>query len=108
MTTTQKVSDYLAVCQLPRNITPHVASALRMSPVTLRRLLREEGTTLAELVRAEKIRRVQSAISERPMINAKRLAGECGYADVEHFYRAFKSWFGQGWEQYSRGIQCSN
>jgi AraC-like DNA-binding protein len=102
MTTTQRVADYLALATLRRNYTADVMQHMQMSSTTLRRRLREEGTTLEALVKAEKKRRVEAAVAERPNINAKRLASECGYADVEHFYRAFRSWFGQHWSQYLR------
>jgi AraC-like DNA-binding protein len=97
---TRRVTNHLSTCDLADCTAPIVAKALAMSDTTLRRKLRREGATFAELLQAERVRRVETAIAERPSINAKRLAGICGYNETNHFYRAFKGWFGNKYTQY--------
>lgn len=96
---TEYVREYLKAAELKRDYTRDIAKTMNVSSNTLRRYIREEGTTMAALMREEKIRRVNEIIATRPNINAKRLAGICGYAYVDSFYRAFRDWFGYGWEQ---------
>jgi AraC-like DNA-binding protein len=104
MNTTEKVKQYLTTCEIAQTTAPIVAKGIAMSDTTMRRRLREESTNFCALLKAEQRRRVHTALTERPSINAKRLAGECGYGKVDHFYRAFRGWFGQGYTQYRRNL----
>ncbi len=70
----------------------HAARALRTSTRTLQRRLREEGTSLGEIVEE-----VRLELAERYLAQAlpiKEIASKLGYTEPSAFHRAFKRWTG--------------
>lgn len=102
MNTTERVTNYLRKADMNKWIGHQdVARCLGYSYRTLNRQLAAEGSTkLGALIKAEKRRRVEAALAEKPNIGAKRLAALCGYREVNSFYRAFSSWTGTSWSRY--------
>lgn len=70
-----------------------VASRLRVTPQTLRRRLREEGTSYQEI--KDNIRR-DAAIGylARPQLSIMEIAQLMGFSEPSTFHRAFKKWTG--------------
>lgn len=70
-----------------------VASRLRITPQTLRRRLREEGTSYQEI--KDNIRR-DAAIGylARPQLSIMDIAQFMGFSEPSTFHRAFKKWTG--------------
>lgn len=77
------------------------ASALALSPETLRRGLRKEGSSLGRLL--EDIRRDQAC---RLLLDSNRtvdqIAADCGYLESRSFTRAFRQWTGHNPSAYRR------
>jgi AraC-like DNA-binding protein len=70
----------------------HVAGRLRMSPRTLQRRLREEGTSLqAEL---ESLRRQEALLLLERGVAIAEVAWMLGYSEPSAFHHAFKKWTG--------------
>lgn len=103
MTTTERVTHYLGSCDMRRAAAGEAARALAMSTSILRHRLQAEGTTFSSLVKAERARRVQVIMQNKPRIGAKRLADALGYSCANGFYRAFPAWFGQTYTEFRRG-----
>jgi AraC-like DNA-binding protein len=78
-----------------------LARKLRMSPRTLRRRLKDEGTTYEEVV--DELRR---ALTERyldhPDMSLSQIALLLGYSDTSAFRRAFRRWHGSSPATYRR------
>ncbi|MEX6725376.1 AraC family transcriptional regulator ligand-binding domain-containing protein [Parapedomonas caeni] len=79
-----------------------MAAALGLTPVTLARRLREEGTSLSQLAENQRrdmaIRRLAEGRS-----TVETIAAELGYAEARSFTRAFRAWTGQSPLRYRRG-----
>lgn len=71
-----------------------VAAALRLSPRTLHRRLREEGTSF-RAVKAAVRREVAYARLERTSLRVSDIAAELGYSEPSAFFRAFQTWSGE-------------
>lgn len=70
-----------------------VAESLRMSTPTLRRRLREEGTTYRDLTRRLRHDVVLSKLAD-PHLSVGEIAHIAGFADAGNLTRAFKRWEG--------------
>ena len=70
-----------------------VAAELGISSRTLQRRLAEDGTSMRQIVRAERARVAEALLRAKhtPMV---AIAHDLGYADTAVFSRAFKSWRG--------------
>lgn len=70
-----------------------VSARLRLTPQTLRRRLREEGTSYQEI--KDHIRR-DAAIRflSRPQLSIMEIAQQMGFSEPSTFHRAFKKWTG--------------
>lgn len=95
MTTTARVVQHLNTCDMRRATRSAAATELALSDATLGRWLADEGTGFKQLVRQERIRRIESIINGSATLCGKRLADACGYESINSFYRAFPSWFGK-------------
>lgn len=69
-----------------------LAAPLRMSPRTLQRRLREEGTSLAALV--DEVRRSRAEALLRANLAIGEIAYLLGYSEASAFHRAFRRWTG--------------
>ena len=71
----------------------HMAGAMHLTPRTLRRRLREEGTTYAAL--CDEVRQVLAEeMLSTPRLPIGTIAERLGYADASSFIHAFKRWKG--------------
>lgn len=70
-----------------------IATALAMSPRTLRRKLEQEGTRFRELVDNERHQLAQQLLSNTAM-KLDEMAIHLGYTDTASFTRAFRRWEG--------------
>lgn len=79
-----------------------VAARLHMSPRTLQRRLRDEGTSLTD-----RLDRTREALAARLLREPSRAIGEVafllGFSEVSTFHRAFKRWTGMTPVAYRRG-----
>ncbi|MDP2226290.1 MAG: AraC family transcriptional regulator [Moraxellaceae bacterium] len=74
--------------------TPEViARSLHLTPRTLRRRLRDEGSSYQALLE-EARRRDSSELLARPELDIREISAWLGYADPANFTRAFRSWTG--------------
>ena len=71
-----------------------VATALHMSPRTLKRVLAGEGTSFSLLVQDERRERAMLLLRSRSL-SIKDVARSVGYSNVMNFRRAFHRWTGQ-------------
>lgn len=71
-----------------------VARALRCSPRTLQRRLREEGTTFHALLDRARYARACELL-RAPEACVKRVAAELGFSEQASFHRAFVRWSGE-------------
>lgn len=82
-----------------------VASRLHMSPRTLQRRLRQEGTSLSD-----RLDRTRQTLATRLLGEPTRTVGEVafllGFAEVSTFHRAFKRWTGLTPVAYRRGAEA--
>lgn len=78
-----------------------VAFMLNVSPRTLLRRLKDEGSTYKQLVDEEQKRLAQYYL-EHTDLTAEAIAEQVGYHDLSSFRRAFKRWFGLLPSQYPR------
>jgi AraC-like DNA-binding protein len=78
-----------------------VASALHLSPRTLKRQLAAEGVSFSEIVEEE---RRQSALLllRAPELSIEQVAARLGYSNVANFARAFRRWTGSTPADYRR------
>ncbi len=81
-----------------------VAAVVHLSPRTLHRRLRDEGSSFRAIKDA--IRRdialARLTKTRRPIAD---IAAELGYADTSAFYRAFTGWTGVSPERFRRQLQ---
>lgn len=79
-----------------------VATRLHMSPRTLQRRLRQEGTSLSD-----RLDRIREGLATRHLSEPTRSIGEVafllGFSEVSTFHRAFKRWTGLTPVAYRRG-----
>lgn len=73
---------------------PHVARALRCSPRTAQRLLRDAGTTVQRLLDEVRYLRAQEMLRD-PSRAVKEIAATLGYSEPAAFHRAFVRWSGR-------------
>jgi AraC-like DNA-binding protein len=78
-----------------------IAARLYVSPSTLRRRLRSEGTSYQELLDRVRCRRCEKALSSR-WLPGKSIADELGYSQPNSFYRAFGKWTGMTYTEFRR------
>lgn len=94
--TTLHVADLLLCGDLLRLRSEEVADTLHISPTTLRRRLRADGTNYQSIL--DHVRRHRcTVILEKRWLPGKCVAWELGYAEVNSFYRAFRRWTGHNY-----------
>lgn len=94
--TTLCVMDLLLSGDLLRLRSEEVADTLHISPTTLRRRLRADGTNYQSIL--DHIRRHRCTLMlEKRWLPGKCVAWELGYAEVNSFYRAFRRWTGHNY-----------
>ena len=98
MTTTQQVVDILSHADLARIRVNDVRESIGIGRRGLEQRLEREGTTYAELLREERMRRCRAMLERNPYCDGYRLAKTCGYLKVSNAYQAFKRWYGIGWK----------
>ena len=72
---------------------------LGMSGETLRRRLKQAGTSWREVKRAERVRRLELELQAVGRIDPKQLAHECGF-DQQMFFRFFLDVMGETWTEW--------
>lgn len=97
--TTARVLNMLMQGDLSRLRSDLVADELGISPTTLRRRLRADGTSYQLLLDQARRHRCEAKLAER-WLPGKSIAWELGYAEVNSFYRAFRRWTGQRYSSY--------
>jgi len=94
--TTLYVADLLLCGDLLRLRSEEVADTLHISPTTLRRRLRADGTNYQSIL--DHVRRHRCTVMlEKRWLPGKCVAWELGYAEVNSFYRAFRRWTGHNY-----------
>ncbi len=94
--TTLCVIDLLLNGDLLRLRSEEVADTLHISPTTLRRRLRANGTNYQSIL--DHVRRQRCTVMlEKRWLPGKCVAWELGYAEVNSFYRAFRRWTGHNY-----------
>ncbi len=94
--TTLSVVDVLLTGDLMRLRSEEVADTLRVSPTTLRRRLRADGTNYQSIL--DHVRRHRCTLQlEKRWLPGKCVAWDLGYAEVNSFYRAFRRWTGHNY-----------
>ena len=88
------VEQFLLRSDNPRLSIEQVADALQLSVRTLRRRLREDGTSFRELSERLCIEFAQRSLREQRM-TVRQAAERLGFSDARTFRRAFKRWVGQ-------------
>ena len=98
---TLTVIDLLLSGDLLRLRSEEVADTLHISPTTLRRRLRADGTHYQSIL--DHIRRHRCTLQlEKRWLPGKCVAWELGYAEVNSFYRAFRRWTGHNYSDLKR------
>jgi|GEM_PF-1812048 len=97
--TTARVLNMLMQGDLSRLRSDLVADELGISPTTLRRRLRADGTSYQLLLDQARRHRCEAKLAER-WLPGKSIAWELGYTEVNSFYRAFRRWTGQRYSSY--------
>lgn len=95
----QRVRDLLRVALPAQRSLQEIARQLHLSPRTLHRRLEEEGSSLRAI--REGLRRdlaVEWLSKTRRPLGA--IGADLGFADASAFYRAFRTWTGEGPRQY--------
>ena len=99
--TTLTVIDLLLSGDLLRLRSEEIADTLHISPTTLRRRLRADGTHYQSIL--DHIRRHRCTLQlEKRWLPGKCVAWELGYAEVNSFYRAFRRWTGHNYSDLKR------
>lgn len=78
------------------------AAALRCSPATLRRMLRQEGTSFQAIKDRLRLDLARAALA-RPGLPIADIAAQLGFAEPAAFNRAFRQWTGTTPARYRRG-----
>jgi AraC-like DNA-binding protein len=76
------------------SIAPRVARAMRLSPRTLSRRLKQEGMSFADELDAVRRQLAKTYVGESE-VSLTEVAFLLGFSHVESFYRAFKRWTGE-------------
>ncbi len=97
--TTAHVLNMLMQGDMSRLRSDLVADALGVSPTTLRRRLRTDGTSYQLLLDQARRHRCEEKLTLR-WLPGKSIAWELGYAEVNSFYRAFRRWTGESYSSY--------
>ena len=82
-----------------------VALQMAMSPRTLRRRLREEGTTFRDVV-GDVRKGLALDYLESSDLSLEEIAALLGYEDAANFNRAFRKWVGEAPGRYRGGLQA--
>ncbi|MDG2460924.1 MAG: AraC family transcriptional regulator [Luminiphilus sp.] len=94
--TTLSVLELLLNGDLSRLRSEEVADTMHISPTTLRRRLRSDGTNYQRIL--DLVRRHRCTLQlEKRWLPGKCVAWELGYAEVNSFYRAFRRWTGRNY-----------
>ncbi|CQA11993.1 HTH-type transcriptional regulator [Mycobacteroides abscessus] len=96
----EKVRDLLEKDPGQTNIS-RTAGELSISPSTLKRRLREEGTTFRELRQSFLQERAILRLLDRSL-SVSEIAAELGYAELTNFTHAFKRWTGRSPRHFRR------
>jgi AraC-like DNA-binding protein len=80
-----------------------VAREMAMSPRTLRRRLREEGTTFREVV-GDLRKGLALDYLESSDLSLEEIAALLGYEDAANFNRAFRRWLGEAPGRYRSSL----
>ncbi|MFN2287987.1 MAG: helix-turn-helix domain-containing protein [Chromatocurvus sp.] len=99
--TTDEVLRILLRGDLARMRADSVAEALGISGTTLRRRLRADHTSYQFLLDRARQYRCERRL-QKQWVPGKCLADELGYNEVNSFYRAFRRWTGQGFNDYKQ------
>lgn len=91
----QKAAEYINAnlddCELDVN---DVAQATHTSPRTLARIFAAQGTTVMHLVWKRRLDEAHAILREGRVEQVTQAAYQCGFNDLSHFSRLFKSTFG--------------
>lgn len=91
-----RVEAHLRTCDLRRTREETVAQALGISPTTMRRRLRSNGTSYQKLLNAELRRRALELLERNPHADTWKLADVLGYSERNTAARTFTRLFGMG------------
>lgn len=97
----RRVLHLLLISDLDDINATRVARQLCVSPSTLRRKLRAEGTSYQQLLDQVRRYRCEKTLARR-WLPGKCLADELGFSQPNSFYRAFGRWTGMTYTQYKR------
>ncbi len=104
--TRSRALEILLAANLEDFTATQLAERLHLSPSTLRRHLRRQGTSYRQLL--DEVRRLRcSQALCGPGIPGKTLAPELGFQRTNSFYRAFSRWAGVPWSEYKRGLAAA-
>jgi AraC-like DNA-binding protein len=78
------------------------ASQFGMSPRTLRRRLRQAGTSFRQLLEQQRRLKIESVLKHGP-VPLSTLASWLSYSDAAVLSRAFKTWTGMSPSQFAQG-----
>jgi len=78
----------------------HIGALMHMSPRTLRRRLREEGTSAGKLL--DEVRRDLAVGYLRQDVAISEIAFRLGFSDGSAFHKAFRRWTGRSPAHYRR------
>jgi len=101
-TTTGKVTQYLADCDMSKVRRKDVAQILGIKVGALSHLLECEGRTFTDLVMAERKRRTLAMLAANPEVSGCQVSPALGYNSVESFYQEFPKWFSMTWRKFRR------
>ena len=82
-----------------------IAKKLAVSPRTLRRKLREEGTSHAHMLDQLRHRLAMQYVSQGRTL--EEIATALGFAHTSAFRKAFRRWTGKRWTQRDKGVEDS-
>jgi AraC-like DNA-binding protein len=83
-----------------------VARALALSPRTLKRRLRDEGTSFQALLDEQRCERARRLLEDRSR-SVESVAFMLGYCDAANFTRAFRRWVGMSPRHFRDGLASS-
>lgn len=78
-----------------------LANILALTPRTLQRRLKEEGTSFRQLLKDLRIQLAKEYLKEHHM-NGEKLAFALGYRDSSQFFKNFRDWFGMSPAEYRK------
>ncbi|MDF2446069.1 MAG: hypothetical protein K0S46_1305 [Moraxellaceae bacterium] len=86
---------------------PSIAERMGLTPRTLQRHLKAEGTSFQALYDERRRERARSYLLEQPDGDIETLAAILGYSEPANFYRAFRSWFGVTPREFQRRYEAA-